>query len=102
MTERNEDLQVEFDRLAQEATDASHFDSTLRLLLEHPSYLRILEMGPAAVPMVLRRMEEERGHWFHAMMTLTGANPIPFAARGRVPEMNRVWLEWAKDNGYEW
>ena len=102
MSEKSQDLQQEFDRLAQEADDASWTDSSMIRFLEHPSYLRILEMGVDAVPMILRRMEEDRGHWFHAMRTLTGAAPVPEESWGRIQEMNRIWLEWAKGQGYEW
>ena len=102
MSDKFQDLQQEFDRLAKEANDASWADSSMRRFLEHPSYLQILEMGAEAIPMILRRMEEGRGHWFHAMMVLTGATPVPDESRGRIQEMNRIWLEWAKGKGYEW
>jgi hypothetical protein len=47
-------------------------------------------------------MEQNQTHWFYALRQITGANPIPDSAAGRIPEMVSAWLRWAKANGYRW
>jgi hypothetical protein len=67
-----------------------------------PSYQRIIGMGPAAVPLLLRELELRPDHWFWALKSITGADPVPPASRGKVREMARLWLEWGRNQGYQW
>src|SRR5687768_8163976 len=62
----------------------------------HPAYQEIIALGPAALPYLLRDLEVNDTHWFSALRTITGANPIPASAAGDVPKMASAWLEWAK------
>jgi hypothetical protein len=69
------------------------------------SYLRIIGMGPSAVPLILRRMRHEGAEpdmWFVALQMLTGADPVTEEARGDFAAMARCWLHWAAHNGYAW
>jgi hypothetical protein len=52
------------------------------------------------VPFLLRDLKETQRHWFIALRSITGANPIPKSAAGNVPRMIEAWLHWAKENGY--
>ena len=67
-----------------------------------PSYQRIIGLGPAAVPLILRELEREPNHWFWALKAITGEDPVPDASRGKVPEMSRLWVEWGRRQGYRW
>lgn len=71
-------------------------------LAEHPAYQQILGLGPAVVPLLLRELEREPDHWFRALHTLTGANPVPADSRGHVREMAEAWLRWGREQGYQW
>ena len=56
-------------------------------------------MGPVAVPLILGRLAEEGqepDHWFWALKAITGADPVPEAARGDVVHMSQAWIEWGK------
>ncbi len=66
----------------------------------HPAYREIIGMGKQAVPLILERMQAQRGHWFIALRTITGANPVKPADRGKVAVMQASWLEWGKANGF--
>ena len=68
----------------------------------HPAYQEIIGLGPAVLPFMLRDLQENERHWFAALRTITGANPIPPAAAGNVPQMVEAWLKWARDKGYRW
>jgi hypothetical protein len=67
-----------------------------------PSYQRIIGLGPAAVPLILRELEREPDHWFWALKAITGEDPVPEASRGKVREMARLWVEWGRQQGYRW
>lgn len=67
-----------------------------------PSYQRIIGLGPAVVPFLLRELEREPDHWFWALKAITGADPVPEASRGKLREMARLWVEWGRRQGYRW
>jgi hypothetical protein len=67
-----------------------------------PSYQRIIGLGPAVVPLLLRELERSPDHWFWALKAITGADPVPETSRGKVREMARLWIEWGRQQGYRW
>jgi hypothetical protein len=67
-----------------------------------PSYQRIIGLGCAAVPFLLRELERQPDHWFWALKAITGADPVPAASRGRLGEMADCWLAWGREQGYSW
>jgi hypothetical protein len=69
-----------------------------------PSYQRIIGMGGAAVPFILREMENEGDdpdHWFWALEMITGADPVPIEAYGDTVQMAQAWRSWAEGR-YVW
>jgi hypothetical protein len=72
--------------------------SSARLAL-HPAYQQIIDMGPDAVPLLLRELQREPDHWFRALHAITGADPIPEASRGNIREMAEAWIRWGRHEG---
>ena len=70
-------------------------------MTKHPAYQHIIAMGEPAVPLLLQRLAEEPGHWFVALNAITGARPVPPESRGRIKEMTQAWLNWGREQGYE-
>ncbi|HIK12728.1 MAG TPA: hypothetical protein IGS52_21125 [Oscillatoriaceae cyanobacterium M33_DOE_052] len=68
----------------------------------HPAYQEIIAMGSAAIPLLLRELEQRPNHWFEALRTIAGANPIQPSQRGRIKQMAVAWLQWGQENGYQW
>ena len=66
---------------------------------QHPAYQEIIKMGQAAVPLILKRMESQGGHWFQALRRITGEDPVDPEDRGNVPATQKSWLDWGKRNG---
>ena len=65
------------------------------------SYQQIIKMGKRALPLILARLEQERDnpdHWFIALESITGENPIPENAYGNMPKMAEAWVSWAERN----
>ena len=70
-----------------------------------PSYQRIMTMGEAAIPLILRELESEGDdpdHWFWALRFLADADPIPPDARGNMKAMAAAWIDWGRQNGFTW
>ncbi len=89
-----------FQQLADRWEDDTVYLSNPRQIAQHPAYQKILGMGIAAVPLILKRLNNRRGHWFSALRSITAADPVPLQDRGNVPAMTEAWLKWGKRNGY--
>ena len=68
----------------------------------HPAYQRIIGMGPAVLPCLLRALEQKPEQWFWALQSITGEDPVAPQQRGRTAQMAQAWLQWAKVRGLKW
>lgn len=100
VTDKAESVDLQVQRLTALWTNAIAHHSSSTIRHNHPAYQEIIRIGWAAVPWLLRDMEQNQTHWFHALRQITGTNPVPESAAGNVPEMIRAWLNWATENGY--
>jgi hypothetical protein len=76
--------------------------SNLTEKCNHWAYEQIITTGRSAVPLILRELETNPDYWFSALRRITGENPVPPQARGKLAEMATAWLEWARNHGYSW
>lgn len=76
--------------------------SSVTQMATHPAYQQIIGMGRSALPLLLRELAENGGHWFWALKAITGDDPVPPEDRGNVARMTAAWLAWGRANGYEW
>ncbi len=74
--------------------------SSITEIAMHPAYQQIIGMGRSAVPLILEEMNEKPGHWFWALKSITGEDPVLPEQRGRIKEMTKEWLSWGKEQGY--
>lgn len=95
-------VQEKFNRLAAEWKTKSGPGSSSEQLAMHPAYQQIIGIGPNAVPLLLRGLEETPDHWFWALRAITGNNPVKPQNRGNLRLMADDWLQWAKERGYQW
>jgi len=91
-----------FRRLAEVWHQETDHLSSMSEASAHPAYQEIIDLGPDILPLLFRDLEENHTHWFGALAALTGAQPIPTGAGGKIPTMVDAWIRWAKDNGYRW
>ena len=73
---------------------------TMEEMFADEDYQRIIEMGPQAVPLILRRLQARPKWWSPALIRLTGVDPTAGQARGRLAVETKAWLEWAEQQGY--
>jgi len=76
--------------------------SSVTKLARHPAYREIVNLGEAAVPLLLAELERQPDHWFLALYEITGVDPVPRESRGRLKEMASAWLRWGREHGIVW
>jgi hypothetical protein len=96
------ELEARFHELANVWRTETHYLSSSTEMTAHPAYQQIIALGPAAIPLLLRELEREPDWWFTALRALTGANPVPPEACGKLMAMTDAWLAWARQNGIRW
>lgn len=97
-----EDAESLFNRLTSQWRQERGATSLVSQMAMQPSYQRIIGMGPAAIPFILRELENQPDHWFWALKSITGENPVRPSQRGKMKEMADAWLDWARKRGYQW
>jgi hypothetical protein len=97
-----ETVQDRFRRLAESWERAVAYHSSTTLRNNHPAYREIINLGPEVIPLLFKDLEENHTHWFCALREITGANPVPEAAAGNIPQMVEAWLQWGREHGYQW
>ncbi|MEK6336813.1 MAG: hypothetical protein AABM67_17950 [Acidobacteriota bacterium] len=89
-------LELRFQSLADQwRKDTAHLSSVTKQVM-HPSYQRIIGLGPAVLPILLQELRKESGYWFWALNAITGEDPIRPEDLGDVPRMTEAWLNWGK------
>ena len=69
-------------------------------MFSNESYLQIIGMGRKALPFIFSELKKEPNHWFLALKSITGIDPVKKEDRGNVLKMTESWLAWAKENRY--
>jgi len=91
-----------FEKLvAKWKADRNQISSGTEMFL-HPEYQKIIGMGPEVVPLILKEVEANPDHWFWALKAITGKDPVPSAHRGRLKLMTEDWINWARNQSYQW
>lgn len=91
--QKSVDIQQLFQSLTEAWKSGNQPTSMIVNVVPRPAYQRIIGLGPAAIPLILRELEREPAPWFWALEAITGENPIPEASRGRLHEMSKAWIE---------
>ncbi len=73
--------------------------SDVMQITNHPSYRKIVGFGRAAVPYLLREIEGEPSLLVWTLHEITGEDPVPRSARGKIKEMCAAWLSWGREHG---
>lgn len=93
------DLKHEFDALAMKWREETEDSSIIALRLIHPSFMRILALGPVVIPWILRELKERPDWWFDALKALTGEDPTH--PDDSFDSAVNAWLQWGRANGYD-
>ena len=92
--EQEHDIAQRFHDLSTRWNDVIRFRSNTRALRNHPVYRGLVNLGEPVIPLILAELGREPNvSWFTVLAGITGEDPVPTAAAGRVDEMARAWLE---------
>jgi hypothetical protein len=87
-----------FQELASQwRNETSHLSLAIKQVM-HPAYQRIIGLGPAAIPLILRELQREPDHWFWALEAITGEKPA--SPGSSVAQAAQAWLQWGKERRY--
>jgi len=92
------ELDREFQKRLKEWKKDTIFVSSLSEMFMHPAYQRIMAMGKPALPLILRDLQQNSGHWFHALRYIAGEDIA--AGTHTVADARAAWLEWGYKNGH--
>ena len=95
-------LRKRFEKLTAQWRAETRFLSSTTAIAMHPAYQQIIGMGPAALPLILRELDQRSDHWYWALSCITGANPVPSEQKGQHQKMREAWLQGAREQGYTW
>lgn len=102
-SERDDNIVVaRFNQLVNEWKAGRGPTSSVTRMAMHPAYQRIIGLGKDAIPLLLAEMEHRPSHWAWALRAITGVDPVPDASRGKLFETAKAWLQWGKEQGYQW
>ena len=92
--------ELKFQLLAESWKEESRFFSFANQSAQLHSYQAIIDMGISALPFIFKEMKDEPNHWFTALKTITGENPVSQEHKGNIQFMTNDWLQWAKMKNY--
>lgn len=98
---RHDHLKARFAELSTQLKKETGHISNVSHIIRHPAYQEIASWGePAIHHMLLDMLDNGPEHWFWALTSITGFNPITEDIAGHMQSMTDVWLVWGVANGY--
>lgn len=96
----NEELQDLFQELKAIWLHDTSFDSGYRNKINHSAYLKIISFGESIIPILIDDMLKNNTIWHHALVDITGENPIREESKGVASKIVEDWNRWAVENNY--
>ncbi len=93
-------LKEQFEKLADEWREETKYLSFTQQIAMHSAYQRIIGLGESAIPLILEELSNFGGHWYWALNSITGENPVKKEDRGNISLTKKAWLEWGTEQGY--
>lgn len=94
-------LEKDFFELTNQWRRETNHMSLMSDIVLHPAYQRIIGMGIRVVPLILKELSKEPAHWFWALKSITGENPIKPENKGSPEKMTEAWLNWGRAHGFD-
>ena len=88
-------VQKTFGQLAHQWRNETMLLSSMTKKLMHPAYLRIIGLGPRALPLLLSELKREPAYWFRALSAISGDDPVPAGAT--FTQAVEAWLDWGRE-----
>jgi len=92
------ELEAQFKTLVDKWNKDTLHSSSVKKMIVHPAYARIIEIGRSVLPLIFRELNERPNHWLVALNSITHEDPAPPGST--FPEAVDAWLAWGRDRGY--
>lgn len=86
----------EFLKLSNQWKEETKILSDSNKIYSNKNYIDIINIGPKAIPFILKDWENSNAHWFHALYKITGENPIQPENNGNILKMKEDWIKYIK------
>ncbi len=98
VAEQSQRVEELFQRLADQwRKETAHLSLVVKKVM-HPAYQRIIGLGPAAIPLLLRELQQQPGHWTWALRAITGEDPTQ--PNDTVTQAAQAWVKWGQERNY--
>lgn len=98
---RDDDF-AKFHRWLAEWRKETKYTSLARDKIGHPTFKKIIGIGPLATPWILKEIRHRPDFLVLALQEIhKNENPVPTSARGKVNEIVNAWLSWANRNSID-
>jgi len=99
--EEDRRLGTTFKSLAEQWERETRNLSSSHRIFAHRAFREIVALGRPAIPLILRRLQQSRGHWFAALQEITGEHDLVDPNDyGRIERIREAWLEWGRTRGF--
>lgn len=95
-----ENTEEKFNRLYSKWKEEGLYLSSLSEMFTLESYQEIVKLGQAAIPFILRELNQQPSFLIKALKDITGVNPVSDANQGNVKATVNDWLAWGRQQGY--
>jgi hypothetical protein len=76
--------------------DTAHL-SSIDAAVQSDHFKELVALGDKVVPLIVYELKKAPSFIFLALHEITGENPVPPSARGKVREMANAWISWAEN-----
>jgi hypothetical protein len=94
------EVETRFRALAEQWYMETMFVSTYLDKILHPAYQKILTLGEAAIPFILRELQDVPNDWFWALRIISNDDPVKPEQAGDMDAMAEAWLSWGREKGH--
>jgi hypothetical protein len=74
-------------------------DSSTSRMTSNVNYLKVIKLGPAVVPLILRELQSDPAPWFLALRVLTENTEVGKGHAGDFEKIAEAWISWGKERG---
>ena len=72
-------------------------ESSLTKITSNINYLKVIELGRPAVPLILKELQSNPAPWFLVLRVLTQNTEIGRGYPGNFEKMAEAWIKWGKE-----
>lgn len=95
-----EALEAKFERLSEQWKQSIGRDSSITNITSNIYYRRIIGLGSAVVPLILRDLQKAPAPWFDALRALTeDTDSVGREFAGNFRKIAECWIKWGRQNG---